>query len=302
MPAISVIIPTQNRPTWLAQAVESVCAQTFQDIEIILSLNNADSETHAEADRLSADPRVRSVRTNVSSASAARNRGLEVAGSDWIAFLDDDDLWMPNKLEVQLAAAKQTGADLVTCNFVHFGEAGDIESSGLAPLPRGLSLPEALILGNYVSGGSAALVTLAALRRLGGFDDQIVAVEDWDMWRRLSWDHAIHFEDQVLVKYRRHNANKGSDPVLVLAGESVHFGKMLRDTPARFNHMLPEAKRRYFDRITNILAAEGLVAAYDQEKMQAILRSRWWRCTQPLRMMSRAAQSTFRSLKRPRHV
>jgi glycosyltransferase involved in cell wall biosynthesis len=278
----------------LPKAVESVWAQSFQDIEIILALNNADSETHAEADRLGADPRVRSVRTNDSTASAARNRGLEVAASDWIAFLDDDDLSMPNKLEVQLAAARQTGADLVTCNFMLFGEAGDIESPGLSARPHGLSFPEALMLGNYVSGGSAALVTLAALRRLGGFDDQIVAVEDWDMWRRLSWDHDIHFVDQVLVKYRRHHANIGSDPALVLAGESVHFGKMLRDTPGRFHHMLPEAKRRYFDRITNTLAAEGSIAAHEREKMETILRSRWWKLTQPMRMLSRTAQSTLR--------
>ena len=294
MPAISVVIPTRNRAAWLVQAVESVLAQTFQDIEIILALNSADSETHAAADRLNADPRVRSVRTNDSTASAARNRGIELAASDWIALLDDDDIWLPNKLEVQFAAAKQTGADLVTCNFMLFSEVGDIESTGHPARPRGLSFPEALMLGNYVSGGSAALVKLAALRRLGGFDDQLVAVEDWDMWRRLSWEHDIHFVDQVLVKYRRHNANKGSDPALVLAGESVHFGKMLRDTPERLHHMLPEVKRRYFDRITNILAREGLIAAQEREKMEAILHSRWWKLTQPMRMLSRTAQSTFR--------
>src|ERR1700710_959363 len=99
MPAISVVIPTRNRAAWLVQAVESVLAQTFQDIEIILALNSADSETHAASDRLNADPRVRSVRTNDSTASAARNRGIELAASDWIALLDDDDLWLPNKLE-----------------------------------------------------------------------------------------------------------------------------------------------------------------------------------------------------------
>ncbi len=116
MPTVSVIIPTQNRPQWLVAAVESVCAQTFQDFEIIVVLKNADRETYAAVDPLSADSRVRVLKTNEPTVSGARNRGLELARGDWVAFLDDDDIWLPDKLAVQLAAARETDADLVTCN------------------------------------------------------------------------------------------------------------------------------------------------------------------------------------------
>ncbi len=259
MPTVSVIIPTQNRPQWLVTAINSVYAQTFQDFEIIAVLKNADRETQAAADRLGADSRVRVLKTNEPTVSGARNRGLELARGDWLAFLDDDDIWLANKLEVQLAAARETGADLVTCNFIQFNDAGDIAPSGLTPRPSGLSITEALMLDNYVSGGSAALVRTAVMRQLEGFDEHIAAMEDWDMWRRLSWDHRIHFVDQVLVKYRRHNANKGSNPALTLPAAAVHFAKQMRDTPPRLRHMLPAVKLQFFNRLMNILVAEQLI-------------------------------------------
>ncbi len=115
------------------------------------------------------------------------------------------------------------------------------------------------MLDNYVSGGSAALIKTAVMRQLGGFDEQMVAREDWDMWRRLSRDHHIHFVDQVPVKYRRHNANKGSDHALTLPGSALHFAKQMRDTPPRLHHMLPAVKLQFFNRLVNILVAEQLI-------------------------------------------
>ncbi len=259
IPTVSVIIPTQNRPRWLVAAIESVYAQTFQDFEIIVVLRNADRETHAAADRLGADSRLRVLKTNEPTVSGARNRGLELARGNWVAFLDDEDIWLPDKLAVQLAAARETGADLVTCNFIQFNDAGDIVPSGLTPRPSGLSFAEALMLDNYVSGGSATLIRTAVMRKLGGFDEQMAAREDWDMWRRLSCDHHIHFVDQVLVKYRRHNANKGSDPALTLPGTAMHFAKQLRDTPPWLHHMLPAVKLQFFNRLMNTLVAEQLI-------------------------------------------
>jgi hypothetical protein len=115
------------------------------------------------------------------------------------------------------------------------------------------------MLDNYVSGGSAALIRTKFMRELGGFDEQMFASEDWDMWRRLSWNHDIHFVDQVLVKYRRHNANKGSDPAFVLPRAAIHFGKTMHDTPTRLRHMLPAVKLQFFNYLMNTLVAEQLI-------------------------------------------
>src|SRR5215471_3293564 len=109
MPRVSVIVPTHNRPQMLAEAVESAFAQTR---------------------RLAANPKVKVVEMADSTLAASRNFGLGFAAGEWIAFLDDDDIWQPEKLEVQLAAAAYTGADVVTCDFGTFNRAGALPSTG----------------------------------------------------------------------------------------------------------------------------------------------------------------------------
>jgi hypothetical protein len=246
MPIVSVVIPTCGRPDMLQQAVRSVVNQTFQDFEIIVVLNGAASQTADAATRWSSNNKVRAVTMARACVSTARNVGVASAQGDWIAFLDDDDLWLPEKLEVQLAAAHQTNADLITCNFELCDENGDFaQSGGLISRPHGLTFAEALMLGNYVSGGSAAVVKTTALRSLDGFDPKLDGHEDWDMWRRLSWRHRIHYVDQVLVKYRRHAGNKTADPLLMLEAATRHFVKLLDDSPPDLSHMFPAATERF---------------------------------------------------------
>lgn len=198
MPIVSVVIPTRNRPEWLKAAVESVLAQTMPDLEIVIALNGATSAAAEMAMRLGADPRVKAIETAAKTVAGARNRGMAAAQGEWIAFLDDDDIWLPQKLEIQLAAALASGVGVVTCNFVQFNEHGDVVQSGLTPRPAGLSFAEALLLGNYVSGGSALIVKASIIRATEGWDERISCC-DWDLWRRLSFNHEIHYVDQVLV-------------------------------------------------------------------------------------------------------
>src|SRR5262245_48941409 len=178
MPLVSIVVPTHDRPHMLQEAVDSALAQTFRDFEIIIVLNGASAAAIDTAKRLAADPRIRTVEMEDSTLAAARNFGLGFAMGEWIAFLDDDDVWLPDKLAVQLDAARRTGADLVTCDFCFFDHDGIIAHGGLRPRPDGLTFAEALMLGNYVSGGSSVLVRAAALRRHGGFDPSLRACED----------------------------------------------------------------------------------------------------------------------------
>src|SRR5947209_8117693 len=143
MPHVSIIIPTHNRPQMLTEAVDSALAQTFQDFEIIVVLNGASVGSIAAARRLAANPGIKVVEMEDSTLAASRNFGLRFATGEWIAFLDDDDIWLPDKLEVQLAAAKRTGADLVTCNFCFFNQDGVIAHAALPPVPSGLNFAEA---------------------------------------------------------------------------------------------------------------------------------------------------------------
>jgi glycosyltransferase involved in cell wall biosynthesis len=243
----------------LAAAVESALAQTFDDYEVIVVLHGATPEAAASAEAFAGNPKVHVVTTGYSTVAAARNTGIARARGEWIAFLDDDDIFETGKLSAQIAAARCSGADVITCHFSLFDAFGPLAHPGLIPLPSGLTYAEALMLGNFVSGGSAAMVRASTIRSLGGFDETLLNCEDWDMWRRLSWSHAVFMAEERLVRYRRHAANKGLNLHRRLIGESQHFAKMLRDTPPQLQHMLDRAKLAYFETIQSILRAQSVV-------------------------------------------
>jgi glycosyltransferase involved in cell wall biosynthesis len=121
MPEVSVIIPTRDRPQLLARALGSVVRQTFGDLQVIVVDNNRDSgpvTANIAVAELLRDPRVRVVDGMGSrSAAMSRNRGLEVARGTWIAFLDDDDEYRPEKIAAQHALALRTGAPFVVCGY-----------------------------------------------------------------------------------------------------------------------------------------------------------------------------------------
>lgn len=111
-PVVSVVIPTRNRPELVVRAVRSALAQTRQEIEVVVIIDGPDAATVAALGEIG-DERVRWVERETSGgAPAARNHGVDVATAEWVAFLDDDDEWLPEKLDTQLARAKASGVPL----------------------------------------------------------------------------------------------------------------------------------------------------------------------------------------------
>src|ERR1051326_5775410 len=108
MPLVSIIVPTHDRAQMLKEAVDSALAQTFQDFELIVVLNGASAASVEMANRLAANPKVKVVEMADDTLAASRNFGLEFASGEWIAFLDDDDIWLPHKLATQLDAARRS--------------------------------------------------------------------------------------------------------------------------------------------------------------------------------------------------
>jgi len=127
-PLVSVIIPTLHRPKLLLRAVESVLSQTLRDIEAIVVVDGEDPETTKALDSIH-DLRLRAVvLAQGVGCAGARNAGVNEARGDWIAFLDDDDEWLPRKLEVQIETARQSSAafPIVACRFIARSEQGDL--------------------------------------------------------------------------------------------------------------------------------------------------------------------------------
>src|SRR5258708_1108738 len=197
---VSVIIPTHNRPEMLAEALASVRAQTFADYEIIV-VSNGESDDMRRASRGAASGCVY-LEVDRGNVSAARNFGVERAKGEWIAILDDDDVWPPNKLERQVAEAKRTGADMIVGDFLEFNPDGR-EIIVLPRVREGWSYVKAL---NHYRWGAATGATLIRRRifdEIGGFDTRLRYSEDNDLWRRISWHYSIHQMDDIILRYRK---------------------------------------------------------------------------------------------------
>lgn len=244
---VSVIIPTRDRPAMLREAIESVLAQTYRPVEIIVVLTGATQEADEVA--VSFGTSIRVMRTARFNAAEARNIGIAFARGRWVSFLDDDDLWLPSKLQRQMEAARDQNADLVMTNWIFFGEGRPEElwmPVGQSPLPEGMTHQEAMVINNYVSISS--LVRTEAFRELNGFDPTLRLCEDWDMWRRISHKNKITYIDEPLVRIRSHGSNTRSRRWLMARYTMRHLIKMHFDTPPHLRHVLRRARRETFRR------------------------------------------------------
>jgi glycosyltransferase involved in cell wall biosynthesis len=185
-PEVTVVIPTRSRWDLLSTAaLPSALGQEKVDVEVVVVDDGSTDET-AERLRAGYDARVRVVRhTRSRGVARARNAGIKAARAEWIAFLDDDDLWAPHKLRVQLDAANSRGA-----SFSYGGAAALAEDRSwmysLAP-PDADLLQSVLLQRNVLWGGcSNVLVRTNVVRGLGGFDERLFQLTDWDLWIRLS--------------------------------------------------------------------------------------------------------------------
>jgi glycosyltransferase involved in cell wall biosynthesis len=205
---VSVVIPTRNRPEMLGAAIDSVLAQTFTDYEIVVVINGPDNPATPKTSEIAVATGCRVVRIERAGIAVALNAGIEAARGEWIAFLDDDDLWEPNRLEDELKVADAAAADVVFCNIVKFDETSSILEPPLRP-SASMSVAEAMTLKNYGGGCSPAMAKRAAILDVGGFDAALNS-PDWDLWMRLAWRYRVAWDDAYLVKVREHPENSSN--------------------------------------------------------------------------------------------
>lgn len=207
---ISVIIPTYNRAHLVCDAIESVLAQTYSHYEIIV-VDDGSTDGTGELLRKRYGDRIRYEWQENQGESVARNRGIALARGEYIAFLDSDDLWLPEKLEKQIAYLKaHPEVSAVFCQ-AYIIDARGIRQPGIlgADLtPKDLTL-ESLLLANTISGPSTTTTTtLEFLRKVGGFDPAIRFAEDWDLWLRFRLAGEIGYLPEPLACVRMHSNNQ----------------------------------------------------------------------------------------------
>jgi glycosyltransferase involved in cell wall biosynthesis len=233
MPAVSVIIPTFNRSKLVVNAIQSVLCQTYRDYEIIVVDDGSTDET-AEALTPYMD-RIRYVYQANLGASAAKNRGVQLARGKWISVLDSDDLWLPTKLEAQLKVVAILGKDFGACftNCDFFGNTHVIpsafEQAGLhEELPFGpLEEPFKVILARYPAICVQSLLVLRSLVEYSnGFDERILVAEDTDLLFRLAFNTKFCFVNERLVRIDRTPSREVGLMELFARSDDRAFGSM----------------------------------------------------------------------------
>ncbi len=204
MTTISVIIPTFEYGRFLGEAIDSALAQTHPPLEVIVVDDGSTDETPRVV--ASYGNRIRSIRQRNQGLSAARNAGIEAARGDYLAFLDSDDVWMPRKLERQLARFESDPAlGLVHCGAETVNREGrtlGIHLSGM----EGWVAMELLRLDREVitTPGSGIMVPRQVAIEVGGFEPGLQPSEDWDFCYRLASRYRVGYVREVLVRYRLH--------------------------------------------------------------------------------------------------
>jgi glycosyltransferase involved in cell wall biosynthesis len=195
---VTAVIPTYNRAEFLPEAIASILSQTRPVDEIIVIDDGSSDDTEAVLARY---PEVRLIRQENQGAAAARNRGIEAARSEWIAFLDSDDLWRPNKIEEQLrAAARHPDATLIYGSFIVTSFRGG--AAKLISPPRPDQLKEAARFYNPFPP-SVVIARKGALLEVGGFREDLQAsCEDWELFFRMTRRFPMAAVDMPLLEYR----------------------------------------------------------------------------------------------------
>ncbi len=203
---VSVIIPTYNRSQLLAEAIRSVLNQTYHDLEIIVVDDNSTDDTEKVIAQIR-DPRLLYIRHEINKGgSAARNTGICAATGKFIAFLDDDDEWEPEKTALQLKVLEHY--DVVLC-------ASNEHLSGLARYSDKSEINmEELRQGKFTSGGTGVLMARSAVLKSAMFDEGLPRCQDWDIFIRIAQCHAIGYLNMPLVRYNEGAHRRISNAIL----------------------------------------------------------------------------------------
>jgi len=198
IPAVTAVIPTHNRAWCVAGAVESVLAQDFSGFELIVV---DDGSTDNTPQVLAAYPAIQVLCQKNRGVSAARNLGAARARGKWLAFLDSDDLWLPQKLSAQLAFFREHPEYLICQTQETWEKNGQV----VRPLPRhakpsGMAFER--MTGLCLVSPSAVMLERELFMAHGGFDETLPACEDYDLWLRLGREHPMGLVDLPLVKKR----------------------------------------------------------------------------------------------------
>ena len=205
MPKVSVIIPTYNQGRFITSTIDSVINQTYKDFEIIIIVDGSTDDTLERLERFG--NKIKIIQQENSERAVARNNGVKNSCGEYLAFLDSDDLWNSNKLEIQVKIL-DTNPDISlvysTCERI------DENSNKIRPAKRQLEgysgyVYEKLLMRNFIVSPTP-IVRRNLFEETTGFVTKYIPYEDWEFWIRFSLKGKVEFIPTPLAYYRIHSA------------------------------------------------------------------------------------------------
>ncbi len=210
MPNISVIIPAYNAENTIARTIESVQKQTFSDFELIV-INDGSTDRTAEIVQNIEDIRLKLFSYENGGLSVARNRGIQNASGNYLAFIDADDLWTKDKLEKQLAALEANPDAGVAYSLTCYIDEQDNLLYRCNSISFEGNVLKQLLLTNFLINGSNPLIRQQAIKSIGNFDPSLKSSEDWDYYLRLAANYSFVCVPKYQILYRKSSANMSSN-------------------------------------------------------------------------------------------
>lgn len=294
MPKVSIITPVLNAERFLPAAIDSVLAQTEADWELLLiDDGSTDASPQIAAAAATRDTRVRTVSRPANArhgAAAARNAGLALAKGEFVAFLDADDLYVPQKLETELTLLAAHPEAAMVYGPTLWWRDGERPWRWVEPMHRQanrLHRPPALVskvilsLDWHVPCTCAVLIRRSAIAEIGGFEEQFTLYEDQTLWTKLFLRYPVFIHDRCLSRYRQHEHS--------VSAEAIRSGQYQRHAEHRSRAAFLDWVAQYLDGKTALRRALRLAQApYTQPGLQRSADLVYLRAKQAMRRVERS--------------
>lgn len=268
---VSIVMPTYNRASYIGEAIESIRAQTYPHWNLHIVDDGSADNTAAVIEPYLSDARVRYKYQSNAGQSAARNRAISDAEGKYVAFLDSDNAWVPDKLEFQINAA-EANEDF----HVFYGETVVVSNDGTplntAKVRRWSGfVTEQLLQGNFVNFNTS-LVRREMLVASDGFDVDLRSGEDFDLWLRLSMTCRFHFSPRVLARYRVTPGQISSDVWKNLNANRAILDRFIAaNSPKLRPRSIRKAWSKFFTRCGRAHASQGNAREAFREYRRALM-------------------------------
>ncbi|MBI5963252.1 MAG: glycosyltransferase family 2 protein [Chloroflexi bacterium] len=250
-PEVTVIIPAYNRAELIGEALNSIFAQTYQNFEVIIVDDGSTDDTARVLKPLAEAGAIRYIHQENLGVSAARNRGITEARGEYMAFLDSDDLFEPEKLELQVEYMQtHPEAGLVHSGFTKFDNHGNDLGYRDTSWFSDMIYPQMLLYWTTLMAANTVLVPKRVFDSVGLFDESLRIGEDLDLWRRIARKYPFGFINKSLARVRVHQGNTSGNRLSVTDGFIEYLEQAFKDDPS----LSMQFRRRAFSRMFSTMA------------------------------------------------